>query len=77
MSDQTTLVTGGTVAVPAVDRRGWVRAELRFTPAQIQETFRCDAIPEYPLPCPSDQALEAMTSPIWLTAPNKHRRRRH
>ncbi len=65
------LSAGGTVPVPSVGARGWVRAELRFTPAQIQETLRCDAIPEYPLPCPSDQALAAMTSPIWLTAPKK------
>jgi hypothetical protein len=74
--DNVFLRAGGTVAVPAVDAPGWVRAELRFTPAQIQESLRCDAIPEYPLPCPSDQALEAMTSPIWLIAPKRRHHRR-
>jgi hypothetical protein len=75
--ENTFLSAGGVARVPSVDARGWLRAELRFTPAQIQETFRCDSIPEYPLPCPSDQALEAMTSPIWLTpAKKRHPRRR-
>jgi predicted metal-dependent phosphoesterase TrpH len=63
------LPAGGTVAVPRVGDAGWVRAELRFTPAQIQETFRCDALSDSEaafLPCPADQAMEAITSPIWL-----------
>jgi hypothetical protein len=61
------LSPGGTVALPAVGAPGWVRAELRFTPAQLQETLRCGAIPGLgALPCPADQALAAMTSPIWL-----------
>jgi hypothetical protein len=75
--DNEFVPAGGTVEVPAVDAPGWIRAELRFTPAQIQETLRCDSIPDNPLPCPTDQALEAMTSPIWLAAPKKHRPQRH
>jgi hypothetical protein len=68
------LGPGATLDVPAVGEAGWVRAELRFTPAQIQETLRCPAIPEADfLPCPVDQALEAMTSPIWLGAAKKSR----
>lgn len=59
----------GVVAVPPVGQPGWVRAELRFTSAQIQETFRCGLIPLVgELPCPVDQAMAAMTSPIWLEA---------
>ncbi len=61
------LQRGRTLPVPRVSEPGWVRAELRFTPAQIQETFRCDGLPDVgALPCPIDQAMAAMTSPIWL-----------
>lgn len=67
--DDVPLAPGGIATVPAVDEPGWVRAELRFTSAQIQEAFRCGVIPVIgELPCPVDQAMAAMTSPIWIAA---------
>ena len=58
-----------TMGVPPIAEDGWVRAELRFTPAQFQETFRCGLIPIVgELPCPADQQMAAMTSPIWIAS---------
>ncbi len=67
--DNAPLAPGAVAAVPAVDEAGWVRAELRLTSRQLQRTLRCGAIPVIgELPCPVDQAMVAMTSPIWIAA---------
>lgn len=63
------LAPDGVLEVPEVAEPGWVRAELRWTPAQMQEALRCSVVPILgELPCPVDQAMAGLTSPIWLAA---------
>jgi hypothetical protein len=68
--DDAPLAAGGdTVTFDAPASPGWVRAELRLTPASVQGTLDCSALPGAPdpTPCAGDQVLAALTSPIYVT----------
>jgi len=70
--DDAQLTPGGAVTFDAPAAEGWVRAELRFLPADAQAAAGCESIPDFGfVPCAGDQAMAALASPVYVrdTAP--------
>ncbi len=66
------LAPGGELRFDGPQQDGWLRAELRYAPASVQEALGCSALPS-PLnfvPCPADQILAALSSPVYVREPD-------
>jgi hypothetical protein len=68
--DDAQLTPGGAVSFDAPDAEGWIRAELRFLPADAEDAAGCESIPDFGfVPCAGDQPMAAIASPVYVKEP--------